>query len=253
VLEVARETLQIRGGAIGPACAGRCDSARSQAMRRFIIVAVVVGSITGCHDKRDLSEENLGSAISAYLAEQRPLCLGFKTWPVDLPQVEGPFGSDLPKLRALEKAGLVAGTNEVVPSKVEPGRSTKIARFVLTDGGKGFLGPGPGGADICYGKVRLGRVEKWRDSGTRGHTVATYSYEIAELPTWARNRDVMAAFSKLSSKIASAGKPTNHVSLELMNTGWQVDEGTRFAARVRAGDDVDFRPSTPPQELRTRL
>jgi hypothetical protein len=243
----------MRGGGIRPACAGRCDSAKSQAMRRFIMVAVVLGSVTGCRDKGDLTEENLSSAISTYLAEQAPLCLGFKTWPVDLPQVEGPFGSDLPKLRALEKAGLVVGTNEVVPSKVEPGRSTKIVRFVLTETGKGFLGPAPGGGDLCYGKVRLGRVEKWQDSGARGHTVATYSYEIADLPAWAHNGEVMAAFGKLSRKIALAGKPTNHASLELMNTGWQVDEGTRFAARVRAADDVDFRPSTPPQELRSRL
>jgi hypothetical protein len=193
--------------------------------------------LAGCDNKTDANEKNFGSAITRYLDQEGELCLNNIKWPTDV------YGSDASlqnEMAALEAVGLAkAGDAEVDElnflGQNPDGRKIKVRRYTLTDAAASFERtkevpvPGPGGrkemwTGLCWGKLALGKVVKWRGPMKMGdYQVAgvTYQYKIDGLADWAKRTEILAAFPGIGRVTEGAGKEEREQDVELTSVGWE--------------------------------
>lgn len=196
-------------------------------LRLTAAVAITI-SLAACSNKSTPNEENFAAAINQKLASSPERCLPAASWPASSePSDHGNPYAFYDTGIGFVKAGL-ATVKEEGPSASTNFR--KKAIFSLTDEGKKILVreelqpyPKQETGRFCYGKVKLTKVVKWDAPVTVGNVTSTtvyYSYAIDDVPKWAENEQLKAAYPDLAADLAGKGQATQPVALT--NDGWKA-------------------------------
>ncbi|MDH4555590.1 hypothetical protein E8F11_10440 [Pseudomonas sp. BN417] len=179
---------------------------------RISVLAVSTLAIAGCDNYKGEFEQ----AIAQDLEANGSLCLGIKTWPVDVTILEIKSKS----LRAitfanLQSAGLVNGEDAAIKT---PGWKMPIARYTPSEKLKPFMV----GPDICWGKKVLAEVVKWdgpMSNGDYKEATVTFNYGVITAP-WLPESNLPLYYPEMLQ--ASAGTQTAQVTLKLTSVGWEA-------------------------------
>lgn len=209
-------------------------------MRHFYLASIAsLLALTACNSTRKPSDTNFTKAINEYLAKHGNACTVIsRTFPIDVPQSEQsePYGI-VPKLGALEQAGLVQATETTaaVHGMLDPLRGATpprpVKRYELTAEGKKYAQVIPSALGetnaLCYGHKTVESIVKWTEPTTVGpsiQTEVTYTYRIADAAAWTENPNVQQAFSDIRTTVNGASKTTDMAGLQLTSKGWAVPE-----------------------------
>lgn len=197
---------------------------------KIVATAALLIAVSGCTDPKAANEENFKKAIQAYLDTTYPKCYVNTEFPITIDwDISGIKG----KLRALAKVGLV----EESEGQVErPGFGNKknfasAPSFDLTDEGKKYyktdvaktLGRKTLGG-FCVGKATVMEVSQFSEpSDMFGQRISrvNYTYEVSDLPSWARSDEILDAIKDLKIDVESEQSPIKKLdALILTNNGW---------------------------------
>lgn len=210
-------------------------------MHKVLVMLAPALLLVGCSSKTDPSESNFNKAISAYLEKKGQLCVARERWPVDL--TAGEIRNELPqypgqpsRMAALERAGLVASSQQEVPVKNWFGKSDgkqTVTRYVLTEKGKSFFKPNESRGDdsqvsgeLCYGRKAVDKIVKWDEPiSFQGYqeTSVKYQYRIEDLAGWAKDEKLQALYPAIKSSIEHAGSELQSHGVHLTNLGWEAN------------------------------
>lgn len=141
------------------------------------------------------TDELYKSAIQQALDNQQPLCLGEKKWPTRT-YTKG-YSWINAKMEALKEAGLI--TKKVAAEKID---------WRLTSyGEKQFKKSN----DFCYGKFKINKITDII-SNNDGTVTIDFTYFIANLPAWAKNKAVRVAYTDLDNDLMGI----SHARYEIM-------------------------------------
>lgn len=197
---------------------------------KLTLAAAMAFLISGCSDPKTPNEKNFAAAVQAYLDTTYPKCYLTTEFPTT---VEWDVGGMKTKLRALAKAGLVLEKEGSYEIQTLGGRKqfAPAPAFTLTDEGKKFYksdavklinGKTMGG--FCFGKARVNQVGQFTEpSDTFGMRISrvNYTYEVSDLPTWAKSPVIQAAIPELKADVESDKVPIKKLDvLVLTNNGW---------------------------------
>lgn len=203
-----------------------------------MLIAFAVAAFSGCSNKQDANEKNFSAAINQFFDKKGDLCLTYFKWPWDIDQTWG--SRDDKGLLALKSEGLVSSSDieidQATDGKLASGRKIKVKRYVLTEKGnkfsnqkevtrQGFIRTKVMATNICYGKVKLEKIEKWDEpSKYNGMQIANvkYRYKIEGLADWAKNADIQSNFGAITSILNGAEKEQRQQTVKLTNQGWEV-------------------------------
>lgn len=205
-------------------------------VRTLAIVIGTVLTLSACSSSKDASEANFAKAIDAYYGANCTVLDfsmgatlhanfsddGFPASVADAATLGGnPEDRPAASFEALEKAGLLSSKVKEVPAsmfgKMVPGRE-----YALTDAGTKALAK-PGGHSFCVGHRKVDKIVQFtKPSDAMGQTMsqATYTYTVADVPAWARNPAVQAAFPEVVDRLKPMRE--SRVDLVLMNDGWDA-------------------------------
>lgn len=215
-------------------------------------VALIASSVVvaSCSDSKAASKDNFQQAINEWI-EKGPPCLSVPDGSVTAPGQEynampryvaatpakQPFAEEsrqrrLAPLEALVDAGVLKSTRTEIERRSMFGdRENKVAviAYDFTENGKASFKEDAGRSvfggtrsGLCYGKPQVDEVTQFTQPGEMmGMTLSqvSYKYHLADLPDWAKNPKVKAAFPDLARNTAESidGKAT----LILTNDGWK--------------------------------
>jgi hypothetical protein len=228
--------------------------ARAYPMKTLVILAASSALLARCSNPKEANKGNFQHAIGEWI-EKSPPCLSMpdgsvtvaKQTPGELPlYVEAtpasqPFSEEsrqrhLAPLDALVNAGLLKSSR----TEVEQGQSMfgndtkKVAVFAydFTDKGKSAFKEeaqkssfGGTHSGFCYGKPEVDEVTQFTQPGDMmGMTISqvSYKYHLADLPDWAKNPKVKAAFPDLARN--TADNLESKAALVLTNDGWKHEK-----------------------------
>lgn len=199
---------------------------------RFLLIVIFTTLFAGCVDPKAANEKNFEVAIQNYLDSTYPKCYVTTNFPIT-PQYD--FGGTTAKLRALVKVGLVSekmGSYEILTHLGSGGKKTIPApSFDLTEEGKKFYKPDAvdGRSAGKFGCIRLGKatvksVTQFSEPADMfGHRVSrvNYTYEVSDLPAWAKSQEVHLAINELKADVESEKNAIKRLdTLVLTNNGW---------------------------------
>ena len=194
--------------------------------RMLLVFAAVCGvsPLAACSDQKSANESNFAAAINAFLAEH-PNCLVGTVYPAEVYPAEvgvGGYHSEPKAFDALVEAGLLKREEFRRPSNNPAEQAEGTNRYTLTD--KGSAAHSERG--WCYGTRKVVKILSFTEptealGAKMSQVLFTSSY--VDLPDWAKNKAVVAAFPQLQVQAANANKPPQEqLVLVLTNHGWQV-------------------------------
>lgn len=194
--------------------------------------------LSGCNEAKKADAAIFTKAINRYLAKHGQACTFFtQTFPIDIPtpELKDQFGF-APQMAALERAGLVRGTNGTavmhgMMGGLGPSAPRSVRRYELTDEGRKYFQVktgvwGQSGA-FCYGQETVDSIINWTKPAAVGpytQSEVTYTYKIADLAPWANQAQVQQAFGDIRTTVAGISKADEVAGLQLTNKGWEVPE-----------------------------
>ncbi len=201
-------------------------------MRKLVACLALTSSITltGCSDPKAANEKNLGAAIQAYLDQTYPQCYVRMKFPLEgfVPD------SQRRQLEALKSVGFVSEKELSRKEYKEWGSGeTRVniqSVFDLTDEGRknyrldteGY-GAGKFGG-FCFGKATVKEIVNFTEpSEALGHKITrvNFTYQVDDIPAWARNDGLTAGNQRLRTDIESGKKPAKEeATLIATNKGW---------------------------------
>lgn len=203
----------------------------------FMVTFFLAFITSGC-SKKDVNRKNLGKAINQHLEKEGDLCLNVPKWPIEVKEKEISFFSSKEKnMEALEKVGLVSHTESKVDeinmwNNKPTGKKLTIKQYELTSMGKKFYREKSstkrsqiGSSDLCYGKMSLNKVVKWKNEVNLGGIKAIlviYTYKIDHLASWAKEKVIRDTFPSVNQNIEGAEKEEKSAPVELTSEGWEV-------------------------------
>lgn len=208
--------------------------------RITLITAAIL--VSGCSDPKAANEKNFKIAIQERLDTFYPKCYVKANFPATLSEVD-PYGKK-PAFTALAAAGLLSVKDESREVKVSFfGTNTRTVvepAFSLTEEGKKFykadatknngLGETVGG--FCFGKATVKEITEFTEPADAGGVRASrvqYTYQMSDLPAWAKRPDIMAAISGIKAAVESEKTPIKSMDmLVLTNNGWKSQLGGLF-------------------------
>lgn len=198
---------------------------------RITLIAVAV-LLSACSDPKSANEKNFKIAIQKKLDEARPTCYVIANFPGTIPNS---LDNDKLSFKALVDAGMLTVKDE---SRMTTGLMfNKVAVqpvFSLTEEGKKYYKPammksglGDDFGGFCFGKPIVREIVEFTEpADVMGGRVSqvTYTYELSELPAWAKQPQIVAALPKLKKDVESEKTPikTRDI-LVLTNNGWKSD------------------------------
>lgn len=222
-------------------------------MKVVPFLALSITALAGCSNAKEANKSNFAHAINDWI-EKGPPCLnvpdGTVTAPgqkydalpayVEATPMKQQFAEEarqrrLAPLDALVDAGIMKKlTTEIEQRNMFGGAERKVAviAFDLTDRGKAAYskdaGPSTMGGKrtgLCYGKPHVDEVTNFtQPSDMMGMTLSqvSYKYHLTDLPDWAKNPKVKAAFPDLARNTAESldGK----AAVVLTNDGWKHEK-----------------------------
>lgn len=201
---------------------------------RLALAILSTAVLAACGSARDASKSNFEAAINKHFADDcTPLSFGFGQltgvkgtdhgYPVivrDTNYALQPNTAARTAFDALAKAGLLTSKPAQIPSSgQEPETGTAYA---LTEKGKQSLVK-PGSVSFCVGHRRVDEVVQFSEpSDGLGQTMsaATYTYTVVDVPEWANDPAVRAAFPSLNQLLEPHQKA--QATMVLMNDGWSM-------------------------------
>lgn len=197
--------------------------------RMLLVFAAVCGvsSLAACSDEKSANESNFAAAINAFLAEH-PNCLISDGYP---PEVGvggyhevgvGGYHSEPKALDALVQAGLLNREEFRRTSNNPAERAEGTNRYTLTDRGRAVHSE----RGWCYGSRKVVKILSFTEPaeaiGARISEVR-FTSSYVDLPDWAKNKAVVAAFPELQATNADK-QPEERLVVVLTNHGWQVGQ-----------------------------
>ncbi|HEY2470159.1 MAG TPA: hypothetical protein VGI45_20330 [Terracidiphilus sp.] len=196
-------------------------------MRRVsLVLAVLLLAVPGCAGQKKASDANFKKAINDFLSKS-PLYVEIQQkLPADVSNafLQDQFvGRNLP---ALEKAGLLRSSPVTVSQpgvNDGPGR-----RFELTDLGRKLAVPAAWNPDIMhfvYAKKAVHSIVNWTDPGDGDMVKVTYTYELDDVPEWAKLPEVQSSFGLdqvFAEAYGGSKKKEETILMILTNKGWEV-------------------------------
>ncbi len=208
-------------------------------MRKTILLTLpLLVALSGCNNAKKPNVANFTKAINEYFAKHGQECTYFaQTFPIDVPasELKGSSGT-APRMAALERAGLVRGSNTTAVIRgmmgaLGPSAPRPVRRHELTEEGRKFFQVKPGilgqSTAFCYGHEAVDSIVNWTKPESMGsalQTKVTYTYKMPDLAPWAKQADVQQAFGDIRTTVDDISKAHESVSLELTNKGWKVPE-----------------------------
>lgn len=219
-------------------------------MRSVVAVSIVAALVAGCSDPKVASKKNFETAINDWIS-QNPPCLslpysgvraadraadaGLFPLYVEAAVSEHPMRLENQKkaaapFEALAAAGLLKGEPaEITQSGYFPGPQPKLAVIAYTltpEGEKAFKAQGEGSfwnsqPAFCYGEPAVKEIVRFTEPGDMmGMTVSQvdYTYQLKNMPEWAKSKPMQAAFPQLARDNADTLEDKDAVVL--MNEGW---------------------------------
>lgn len=222
-------------------------------MKVVSVLALSIVTLAGCSNPKEASKSNFEHAINDWI-EKSPPCLDVpdgtvtapgqkynalpayvEVTPATLPFAEEARQRRLAPLDALVDAGLMEKTATEIERRSTFGDSEKkIAVFAydFTEKGKGAFTKDAGKSafggtrsGLCYGKPQVDEVTNFTQPGDMmGMTLSqvSYKYHLADLPDWANNPKVKAAFPDLARNTADSLEAKTAVVLT--NDGWKHEK-----------------------------
>jgi hypothetical protein len=205
-------------------------------IRNLAIGIATVALLSACGSSKDASKANFTKAIDAHYAAD---CVAIdfsmgtalyakfsdgRSYPVsvaDAVNAGHPDKSLTAPFEALEKAGLLSSK----PTEVQAGLfgpKSPGKEYSLTDAGTKALAK-PGRSAFCVGHRKVDEVVQFSEPNSgMGQTVseAKYTYTVVDVPAWAKDPAVQAAFPELVEVLTP--KKEARIDLVLMNDGWDA-------------------------------
>jgi hypothetical protein len=208
-------------------------------MHRPILISLAAFlMLGGCNNEKKPNAANFTKAINQYLAKHGQACTFFaQTFPIDIrvSELKDQSGT-APQMAALEKAGLVRGSDTTavihgMMGALGPSAPWPVRRYELTDQGRKYFQVKPGvfgrSGAFCYGQKMVDSVVKWTEPAAIGsytQSEVTYTYRIADLAPWAKQAQVQQAFGDIRTTVSGVSKADEVAGLQLANKGWEVPE-----------------------------
>jgi hypothetical protein len=208
-------------------------------VKKTLLCTAALMLLAACHpDTRELNQANVTKAMNAYLETRGDLCLAKSSWPIDVAADEAQGGSrNGLQMPALEKLGLVAGSEVRIARTAEDGSTSTVAarRYRLTDAGSKYYLPRaahkrPSGNrfaeadhDFCAARLSLDQVLGWEMPGGNSEAVVTYTYKIAPAP-WTSDAGVRQVFPMVDRVIRGAGVLELKEVLVRTDSGWEAKD-----------------------------
>lgn len=158
---------------------------------KLVIFILTIIWLTPCQAGND---KRYKSAIQQALDNQQPLCLGEKKWPT-ITYTKG-YSWINAKMEALKDAGLI--TKSVATEKIE----WRLTSYGLKQFKKSN--------DFCYGKFKVNKISEVI-SNSDGTLTIYFTYLIADLSEWAKNKAVRVAYTDLDNDLMGI----NHARYEI--------------------------------------
>lgn len=218
-------------------------------MRSVVVLAAVAVVVAGCSDPKAASKKNFETAINDWIS-QNPPCLSLPSgnvrdadraadagvFPlyVEVANSEHPMRLENQKkaaapFEALAAAGLLKGEAAAIQPAgfgVPSGKQAVTAYSLTPEGEKAFKENGAGlrwskDPSFCYGEPAVKEIVRFTEPGDMmGMTVSQveYTYQLKDMPEWAKSKPMQAAFPQLARDNADGleGK----AAVVLMNEGW---------------------------------
>lgn len=192
--------------------------------------------LSACSDPKAASTGNFKVAIQKMLDAAYPKCYVKATFPATISEMD-PYGNK-PAFTALAAAGLLSVKQESREVKVTLfGTRTRTVVepvYSLTDEGKKLYRPADevkkteGG--FCFGKATVNEVTEFTepaDAGGVRSSLVTYTYQMSDIPAWAKQPGVSATIGgSLKGAVEAEKTPAKSMDmLVLTNNGWVSQMG----------------------------
>lgn len=214
-------------------------------MQSITATIAAVGVLTGCSvtpDPKAATKENFATAINAWISKH-PLCVSpssinevgaHDSWPRrvsnDIPL--GPAHDEVAKARESNRASFdalvqVGLLNTKTTTVQTAGVTLPAIEYNLTAEGKKAIAGDQArfhseAASLCYGRPVVDEVDDFTAPAAMygGVTVShvSYRYHVTDIPAWARDARVQAAFPRLAHDIP--GPLDGQATVALMGQGW---------------------------------
>jgi len=205
-------------------------------IRTITLAIAALAALSACGSSKEASKANFAKAIDAHYAAN---CAafdfsmgtrlfakfsdggGFPVSVADGIEAGHPEKHMGAPFEAIEKVGLLTSK----PTEVQAGLfGAKLPgkEYSLTDAGTKALSK-PGRSSFCVGHRKVDEVVQFSEpSSGMGQTVsqAKYTYTVVDVPAWANDPAVRAAFPELAEVLKP--KKEARVDLVLMNDGWEA-------------------------------
>lgn len=176
---------------------------------RLIFPGAILGAallVAGCHSKTEASPANFITALNARFVDH-PQCLmpDAPRFPFETTDAEKTKQMD-----ALAAAQLL---------DVKKGTLLKVSRYTTTAVGA-LAAP-----RFCYGHRKVTSIDSFTPTAVANgfpETQVVYTYEMKDVPVWAKTPEVQAAFPEMAKAIAAPG--TDKATLAKTMAGWSVPE-----------------------------
>jgi hypothetical protein len=227
-------------------------------LKRTHVVVALALLAGACSNPKAANKSNFQHAIQDWIGDHPP-CIDVPGGDVD---AAGRSSSGMPRYMTTEASTnrfakdaheqrlaplnvlVNAGLLKVTPATVSeqswmpgvPGKKIDVLAYDLTDKGKAAL-PKTGGSatiggprgSLCYGKPTVDEVTQFTEPGDMMGIKASqvsYRYHLADLPDWAKDPKVRAAFPKIEQDSASSleGK----AAVVLTNDGWKHERAAKL-------------------------
>lgn len=201
-------------------------------MFKKLLLIAAVALVAGCSDPKAATEKNFKVVVQKTLDKAYPRCYITGNFPA----VSDMMRSEK-ELKALVSAGLASVKDE--PHEVKDwGKPRTVIKptYNLTEEGKKFykadahkaiMGGAEGG--FCFGKATVKDIKEFTEpSSAMGvqMTQVKYTYEVSDVPAWAKSTEIMTAVPRLKTDVESEKTPVNGMDvMVLTNNGWVSQRG----------------------------
>ncbi|MGE8190676.1 hypothetical protein [Pseudomonas sp. NPDC086278] len=180
--------------------------------KHIAVLTVSMLALASC----DNYKSDFKKAISKGLEATGGLCLGIKSWPIDVTILEFKSRS----LRAMTIANLtIDGLVNVEETSIgTSGWRMPVSRYTPSEKARPFMN----GPDICWGRKELTEVVKWdgpMNNGDYREAVVTYKYDVRPM-TWIITSGLPLYYPEMRKM--GAGSQQARTTLKLSSAGWEV-------------------------------
>lgn len=186
----------------------------------------------------DPAARNFVEGINLFLADMGPRCEGSLTLPLrhDTSEIEAEKKQPT-KVSALLGAGLLQATDgidEHLDSRGRPSRYRKPSpyrEYTLTPLGEQYAQVTEASffyserTNFCWGHIAVDKIVRWQGPKVQGdyrEVNVTFTFKVVDMPAWAHDPAIEAAFGLMRKELAEAGNKEVDLKLALSTDGWRV-------------------------------